>query len=504
MNTRYSISGGALIAALLTSTTSFADVTPQDVWNVWRSQMDNYSYSVSAEKTPSGGTLAISDLSISMPFNDEGVLSFSIDGLKFIDLGNGTVMVTLPSTLPMNVHLSPSPDKVADIALEYATSGFSMLASGEADDMTFTYSADTTTLRLKELVVDGEVIEVSVAEINMTGIAGTTTSVLGDLLGTVEAVSVATLDYSFVMDKPGGGGNVVVKGQTADLNISSTTAVPAEYEVADINRALRSGLLVDLAMSTGAGSTEFTFNDGDLSASGNSATTGTHLSVALDSDHLQYGFGATGLSTSMLGSDIPLPIDFTAEELGFNLSMPVMVGDGPQTFSFLTKIVGFVPSDIIWGVLDRTGALPHDPATVIVDLEAEANWLYNILDPAQAMAMMDSDMPVDLSSLTLKELQVSAAGAELTGTGAFSFNPDDLETFGGIPAPDGAVDLKVVGANGLIDGLIAMGLMSDDDAMGARMMLGLFGRPGDGEDTMLSTIEVKANGEIYANGQRIQ
>lgn len=504
MNTKYSIGSSALIVGLLTSTASFADVTPQQVWDVWRNQIDNYSYNVTSEKTASGGTLTVSDLSIIMPINSEGAVTIEIDALEFIDLGNGTVMVSLPSTFPMNVRVSPAADKVADLALEYATTGFSMLASGTANDMTFAYSMDKASLRLKELVVDGEVIEVSLAEINMTDLAGNTTSVVGDLQSIVETVSAATLDYSFVMAKPGGGGNVMVKGQTTDLNISVATVVPFEYEIADINRALRTGLSINMQMSTGAGSSEFEFNDGETSALSTSATTGTSLSFAMDSDHLQYGFGATGLSTSIAASDIPLPIDFAADELGFNLSVPVMVGDGPQDFEFLTKIVGFVPSDMIWGLLDRTNALPHDPATVIVDLKGQANWLFNVLDPMQAAMMMDSDMPADLHSLTLNELKISAAGAELTGSGAFTFNNDDLETFGGIPAPDGTVDLKVVGANGLIDGLIAMGLMSDDDAMGARMMLGLFGRPGEGEDTMLSTIEVKANGQIFANGQRIQ
>ena len=36
------------------------------------------------------------------------------------------------------------------------------------------------------------------------------------------------------------------------------------------------------------------------------------------------------------------------------------------------------------------------------------------------------------------------------------------------------------------------------------MMMGLFARPGDGEDTLVSTIEVQEDGAVLANGQRIR
>ena len=49
-----------------------------------------------------------------------------------------------------------------------------------------------------------------------------------------------------------------------------------------------------------------------------------------------------------------------------------------------------------------------------------------------------------------------------------------------------------------------MGLIPEDQAVGARLMLGLFARPGDGPDTLVSTIEMKEDGSILANGQRIR
>ena len=99
----------------------------------------------------------------------------------------------------------------------------------------------------------------------------------------------------------------------------------------------------------------------------------------------------------------------------------------------------------------------------------------------------------------------SALGAEVSGTGDFTFDMNDLDTFDGIPAPTGALVMKIVGANGLIDVLIDMGLVASEEAMAARMMMGLFARPGEGEDTLTSKIEIDgATGAIMANGQRLQ
>ena len=95
-------------------------------------------------------------------------------------------------------------------------------------------------------------------------------------------------------------------------------------------------------------------------------------------------------------------------------------------------------------------------------------------------------------------------GAEITGSGAFTFDNSDLETFDGMSAPSGAIDLTVAGANGLIDRLVEMGFIPEEQAMGTRMMMSMFGVPGSEPDTMTSKIEVRENGQVFANGQRIK
>ena len=90
-------------------------------------------------------------------------------------------------------------------------------------------------------------------------------------------------------------------------------------------------------------------------------------------------------------------------------------------------------------------------------------------------------------------------GAELTGDGDIT-----LDNSMGMPMPTGVVNVMLTGGNTLMDTLVGMGLLPEDQAMGARMMMGLFARPGEGPDTLVSTIEMKEDGSILANGQRIK
>ena len=84
----------------------------------------------------------------------------------------------------------------------------------------------------------------------------------------------------------------------------------------------------------------------------------------------------------------------------------------------------------------------------------------------------------------------------LPATGAFTFDNSM-----GIPMPLGEANVTVTGANALIDGLIATGLISEDDAMGARMMMGMFMVPGANPDELTSKIEAKEGMQILVNGQ---
>jgi hypothetical protein len=68
----------------------------------------------------------------------------------------------------------------------------------------------------------------------------------------------------------------------------------------------------------------------------------------------------------------------------------------------------------------------------------------------------------------------------------------------------GEINLTLDGANALIDKLTGLGMLPQSQAMNVRMMLGLFARPGAGPDNLTSKIELREDGTIHANEQRLK
>jgi hypothetical protein len=99
---------------------------------------------------------------------------------------------------------------------------------------------------------------------------------------------------------------------------------------------------------------------------------------------------------------------------------------------------------------------------------------------------------------------LAAVGAELTGEGSVTFDYEQPSPLGAGPRPVGRVSLTLNGGNALLDNLVQIGLIPQEQALGFRMMLGLFARPVEGADTLSSTIEMTPEGGLFANGQRLQ
>ncbi|VAW03775.1 hypothetical protein MNBD_ALPHA07-1000 [hydrothermal vent metagenome] len=79
-----------------------------------------------------------------------------------------------------------------------------------------------------------------------------------------------------------------------------------------------------------------------------------------------------------------------------------------------------------------------------------------------------------------------------------------METYDGIPRPDGSLEFRLQGGNALLDQLAAANLLPAEQAVGIRMILSLLCQPGKGEDNLTSRIEMTPEGHIIANGQRLK
>ena len=76
---------------------------------------------------------------------------------------------------------------------------------------------------------------------------------------------------------------------------------------------------------------------------------------------------------------------------------------------------------------------------------------------------------------------------------------------GSIDAPVGTMHARLEGVNALIDNLVKLGILSQDEVSGYRMMLAMFAKPApEGGDALVGEYEFKEGGQVFANGQQVK
>ncbi len=500
------VTSAAAISIFMTGSAAFADVTAQEVWDDWKDYMVGFGYVVEADEAYSGDTLTVRDISMGLDLPEvDGTMTMSMGQFEFTDQGDGTVSMSIPNNLPVRINVESPEGEDVQALVDYDTSGLSVIISGDPDKMTYTYSAAEVKMALVEVLLDGAPQAFGRASLAMANVAGSTEMTTGDLRSSQQRFTSGPLTVSLDINDQEGDGSVQLEGGYESLGFEGGGTFPAEMDTTNMSSMLEAGFAFDGSFDFGKGGGTFAFRDGSEQVDLVSETAGGALNMAMDENGLAYSGEAAGYRVQMEGGDLPFPIELAMERAGFNFLMPTKPADEEQDFAFALNMSDFTMSDMIWGIFDSGGQLPRDPATIAMDLTGKVKLLVDLLDP-EAMEAVDAGeaMPGELNALDLNSLTISAAGAELTGEGGFTFDNSDLITFGGMPAPTGEIDLKLVGGNGLLDKLVSMGFVPEQDAMGMRMMMSMFAVPGQGEDELTSKIEVSDDGQVKANGQRIR
>lgn len=493
-------------AALILSCSAqvaLADLTARDVWSDWRDYMTGAGYQLTADESMSGNTLSVRDLTLAIQLPENGgLVSIRLEELALTENGDGSVSLVMPERMPIRIDTTGGEAEVKAV-FNLLQSGASLRISGTPDDMTQDYKAATATIAYDNMTVDGDPLppEAMRAGVTLRNISTSTHMLRGENRSYDQTGGADMLDYDLAFQDPNSEDMGAFKGSVQDLRLESKSVIPTDLNADDLSQMLRAGFGFDARISFGAGSGSASGKGEGEEFTLSSTSQGGAVAVAMNGGHVSYDVSQDQTEITVQTAEVPFPISFAMQKIGFALDLPLARSDEEQPFSFGLTLAEFTMPEQLWGIFDPGAVLPRDPATVVVDLAGKVRLLADLLDPAIA----ESDAaPGELNALTIKDLQISAAGASLTGTGDFIFDNTDMESFDGVPAPEGTADLKLVGANGLIDKLIQMGLMSDQDAMGARMTMGMIGVPGDAPDTLNSHIEINHQRQILANGQRLK
>jgi len=487
-----SVGTGSALALLLGSGAAFADVTAEQVWTAWKQSLEGLGYVLmTSGEQRAGDTLVVSDLVMSMTL-PEGTFDMNVPEVRLQETGDGTVSVTMSTDIPIWTT-STTPDAPVNATMMLRQQGLSMIVSGVPENMAYDMAASEVTLEATGTGTDATVE--AELEFVLRDVAGAYSLDTSDGQTIASEFSAATLNLSASGTDPETSGLFDMTGNIADIASRFTGFLPAGTDMNDMVAAVAGGFFGEGETSFGEGT--FIINFSDANGPGSLASTGDGgmFHFSLSGDGLEYGADGGAATVQMAVPDLPFPVDFGLASSTFLMSIPIAKGEQLQTFALKLGVGGLTAAEELWAMFDPMAQLPRTPADLMIDISGTAKLLANLFDPAEIEA---NPIPAEVQDAALNTLHVAAAGADLSGTGTFTFD----NSFG-FPMPKGSVDLRLVGAYGLMDKLTTMGLLPAEQSAGFKAMLGLFAVP-VGADELTSTIEMREDGGIYANGQRLQ
>ncbi|MEQ6203159.1 DUF2125 domain-containing protein [Sulfitobacter sp. HNIBRBA2951] len=497
----------SVLAVSLSGTTAFADLAPRDVWGDWRAYLEGMGYAVTATEATNGDTLNISDITVQIAGGpDVETMILRLPPLQFAELSGGRVEVVMSETMPLEVEITPkSTKRLAKAQLTYTQSGHSMIASGDPDAIVFDYTADAFNLSLGSLSVDGTVFDPATTRFSLGGTAlqSQTQVTAGEVRSYDQNMQMGQVTYDIFFKDPAQVETMMMKSTLEEVVFAGTSVLPVQEIAQAQNLAplIAAGFAFDGTFSTKATETQTEITSDEGASKFKTGSQNTQLAVAMGADGVSYDVTTQQVQVGAQLAGIPFPLFVEMASAGMKIKAPVMKSDAPQDIAVGFDLTDFTMSDIIWALFDPSAQLPRDPATIALDLTGKAKVLLDVFDLQQAA---DAKVPAELNALSIDRLVVDAVGAKLEAQGAATFDNTDKTTLPGFPKPVGDITVNLAGANGLMDKLVAMGLLPAQQVTGARMMMGLFAVPGDAPDTLTSKIEFNEAGQILANGQRVK
>lgn len=493
-----------LVAAttLFPATAAFADVTPQEVWEQFQvsAQVSGQTWTA-GNMEQNGDTLIAQDVSITMPgFSDFMTVSGAVPKLLLQQLDDGTVKITTPDSVTYSVSV----DGKSELGIErmYVNSTMTMdnvsIASGTADDLSVEIMPGTITYVTQKQVKDGVAIvpEQTIILLGVKGLTSQKTSgsdVASTWNMTAEAVTMVsngttdemTMESSYKM---------APLTLTADFT-ASLDASDAPLGFLETLNGTGNYSIGNMSFETSTGTAEQLIN-----MTGESAK--TTVGVAIVDGSLTYTGTSANTEMVVSGSAIPFPqVDLGLEKASFALTVPFLASDDAEAFGLKLGLENLRLPEIAWMMLDPAGQIAHDPATLKLDISGDMVLDVNLLNPTEILASADNSLPVFPKNLALNELFLSIAGATLTGKGEAMFiEQGDMEDTK-LPFKTAEATLSLTGGTALIDTLAQTGLVPPQMSTTAKLMLGMFARPGAGDDSYITDIELDEAGTLTLNGQ---
>jgi hypothetical protein len=504
---RNSMTGLRLVAAplcvVLLSGTAHAALTADQVWQSWKDAGLLAGMTISAAtEAKDAGSLMLNGVSIASP---DGT-AMMISDMVLAEQGDGSVTITPGADIGMDYSGEAGDTATLDVVHD----GLTITAREDAGALVYDYAANSVVLDFKSsyATLGGEgdpaaAPATTSGKIGFDGLAGIYSDTPGENRAFGMQINAGQLTYDIGSDFAAAGMKSASTSKTADVGMSFNVTMPKTVSL----MALQSAAEFQTALQEGfafVGTTTQGISEGSVSQTGEFMPYDMTMvaqpgkaAFRLDKDVFSVQSEGAGIAVNITSANLPVPISINSGPVVLNMVVPVTSGDAASDFSYVTKLSQLTVNEEAWAMVDPGGALQHGPADLSFDISGKAKVDFMGMMVADEMGTMPPIPAPEV--LNINDLSLSVAGAALAGSGAFTF-----DNSAGIPVPLGEANVTLTGGNALIDGLIATGVVTEEDAMGARMMMGMFMAPGADADTLTSKIEAKAGNEIYVNGQRIQ
>jgi len=494
------IRGAVCAAAIISAGAVSADVTAADVWTNWQESLAIYGQDglTVGSEVMAGDTLTVSGIVMSMK-DDVSDVTMTLGDLAFTENGDGTVSIAMAPSYPIQVNAQDG----SVIKMSVTQSGMTLTASGTPSAMSYDITADQYGISIDEISEDGAPLDADIRLI-ANNVVGNYVVAKDTQRTMTYGLSAGSLDIlADVIPPETPGDYLTFSGKLMGLSTTSTTTTPLEFSDSSPETLFAEGFAFEGGYSYQSAGYLFDVQVEGEKSSGTASTGAGTLRGSMSDRAVSYDSLTNDLAVNVQGGGVPFPIEMSLAQYGIGFEMPLGKTDEPADFGLRVNLTDLNVNDTIWAMADPAGALPRDPATLLLNLSGKAKLFFDLMDPEPEEAVMAAEIPGELTALTLNNLMLKLGGAELTGVGDFTFDNSDLETFDGLPRPKGEVSVNIKGANALVDSLVKMGLIPEDQAMMGRMMMGMFART-TGDDELTSKIEVNDQGHVIANGQRIQ
>ncbi|MBP9183610.1 MAG: DUF2125 domain-containing protein [Fuscovulum sp.] len=495
---RYSPFAAAPALLILLSGTAHAALTADQVWQSWKDGGAAMGLAITAAtEANSDGVLTLNGVTITPAGAPTG---FTISDMTLTEEDDGTVTIEPGAAMGLDIAEGANAAKVA-----VTHEGLAIVAREENGGLVYDYSADKMDVDF-DIATEGysfddtqpKPVVKNTGKLALEALEGSYSDTPGanrafglDVTADKMALTTASDDPGMQM-KTSSDSETTELAMALDVVLPSTTPLATIQGPADFRKVLEEGFSVDVALSqgvsTGNSSQQSEFFSYDLTLTSQPG----EAAFGFDKDTFSVVSKGAGLEASMTSAAVPAPIEVSIGEVATNIALPIMA-TAPADLLFQMKLSQLTLSDGVWGLFDPGAALKREPFDLNIDLSGKSTLdLIGMAEAEETGAMPPIPAP---EKLDITDISLKVAGAALNAVGSFTFDNSM-----GMPMPLGEATVNVSGANALIDGLIATGIITEEDAMGARMMMGMFMVPA-GDDALTSKIEVKEGMQVMVNGQ---